>query len=69
METSSTPSTRLAARAASIVDVFGYASRNPAEAVGFADRGEIAVGRRADLILTDYMMNVKTTFIEGEEQP
>ena len=54
---------------ASIVDVFGYASRNPAEALGFADRGEIAVGRRADLIVTDYWMNVKTTIIEGEEQP
>jgi len=54
---------------ASIVDVFGYASRNPAGAVGFADRGEIAVGKRADLILTDYKMNVKTIFIKGEEQP
>ena len=54
---------------ASIVDVFGYASRNPAEAVGFSDRGEIVVGKRADLVITDYMMNVKTTFIEGEIQP
>ena len=54
---------------ASIVDVFGYASRNPAEAVGFHDRGEIAVGKRADLIVTDYNMNVKTTIIEGEVQP
>ncbi len=54
---------------ASIVDAFGYASRNPAEAVGFSDRGEIAVGKRADLIITDYMMNVKTTIIKGEKQP
>ena len=52
---------------ASIVDVFGYASRNPAKAVGFSDRGEIAVGKRADLILTDYLMNVKKIYIKGEE--
>ena len=54
---------------ASIVDVFGYASRNPARAVGFTDRGEIAVGQRADLIITDHLMNVKTIMIEGEKQP
>ena len=53
---------------ASIVNVFQYASYNPARAVGFADRGEIAVGKRADLILTDHDMNVKATMIEGEEQ-
>ncbi len=52
---------------ASIVDVFGYASRNPAKAVGFSDRGEIAVGKRADLILTDYLINVKKIFVKGEE--
>ena len=54
---------------ASIVDVFGYAARNPASAVGLTDRGEIAVGKRADLIITDYNMNVKTTIMEGEIQP
>ena len=54
---------------ASIVDVFGYASRNPARAVGFTDRGEIAAGKRADLIITDHLMNVKTIMIEGEKQP
>ncbi|MCR4621149.1 MAG: amidohydrolase family protein [Clostridiales bacterium] len=52
---------------ASIVDVFGYASRNPAKAVGFSDRGEIAVGKRADLILTDHLVNVKKIFVKGEE--
>lgn len=51
---------------ASIVDVFQFASYNPARAVGFLDRGEIAVGKRADLVITDNWMNVKTVIIEGE---
>ncbi len=54
---------------ASIVNVFQFASYNPAQATGFTDRGEIAVGKRADLILTDYNMEVKTILIKGEEQP
>ena len=53
---------------ASIVDVFNFASYNPARAVGFTDRGEIAVGKRADLIITDHHMNVKTVIFEGEVQ-
>ncbi|MDR1892857.1 MAG: amidohydrolase family protein [Oscillospiraceae bacterium] len=51
---------------ASIVDVFKFASYNPAKAVGFRDRGELAVGKRADLILVDYNMNVKTVILKGE---
>ena len=50
---------------ASIVNVFQYASCNPARAVGLCDRGEIAPGKRADLILTDHDMHVKATMIEG----
>ena len=53
---------------ASIVNVFQYASYNPARAVGFLDRGEIAVGKRADLILVDYNMNVKKVIMKGEAQ-
>ena len=53
---------------ASIVDVFNYASYNPARAVGFDDRGEIAVGKRADLVITNYKMDVQSTIIEGEVQ-
>ena len=53
---------------ASIVDVFRYASLNPAKAVHLDDRGEIAVGRRADLIIADYNMNVKTVLLKGEIQ-
>ena len=51
---------------ASIVDVFRYASYNPARAVGFLDRGEIAVGKRADLVICDHWMNVKTVILKGE---
>ena len=53
---------------ASIVDVFRYASLNPARAVRLYDRGEIAVGKRADLILADYNMHVKTVLLKGEIQ-
>lgn len=53
---------------ASIVDVFKFASYNPSKAVGLLDRGEIAVGKRADLIITDHWMNVKTVILEGKVQ-
>ncbi len=54
---------------ASIVDVFRFASYNPAMAVGFYDRGEIALGKRADLVITDHWMHINTTIFEGEVQP
>ena len=53
---------------ASLVDVFRYASYNPATAVGFFDRGQIAVGKRADLVITDHQMNIKHVFLKGELQ-
>ena len=52
---------------ASLVDVFKFASYNPAQAVGFYDRGEIAVGKRADLVIVDYKMGVKKVILEGKE--
>ena len=51
---------------ASIVDVFRYASLNPAKAVGFADRGEIREGLRADLVICDHQMNIKSVILKGE---
>ncbi len=51
---------------ASIVDVFRYASTNPANAVGLSDRGRIAKGLRADLIICDYQMNIKSVILKGE---
>ncbi len=53
---------------ASIVDVFRFASTNPARAVGLLDRGEIAVGKRADLVMVDYNMNIKSVIMKGELQ-
>ena len=53
---------------ASLVDVFKFASYNPARAVGFYDRGEIAKGLRADLVIVDYKMGVHGVIFEGELQ-
>ncbi len=51
---------------ASLVDVFKFASYNPSVAVGLYDRGEIAIGKRADLVIVDYKMGVKAVFSQGE---
>ena len=51
---------------ASIVDVFKMASENPAAAVHFRDRGRIAEGYRADLVITDHLMNIKHVILKGE---
>ncbi|MBR3978548.1 MAG: amidohydrolase family protein [Oscillospiraceae bacterium] len=53
---------------ASIVDAFKVASYNPAKVVGLTDRGEIREGLRADLVLVDIKMNVKTVIFNGEVQ-
>ncbi len=50
---------------ASLVDVFKFASYNPASAVGFYDRGEIAKGKRADLVFVDAKMGVHGVMFEG----
>ncbi len=52
---------------ASLVDAFRVASYNPARAVCLLDRGEIAVGKRADLIFVDHKMNVKTVLLGGDK--
>ena len=51
---------------ASLVDVFKFASYNPATAVGFTDRGEIAVGKKADLVFVDAKMGVHKVILDGE---
>ena len=51
---------------ASVCDVFRYASYNPSRAVGLLDRGEIAVGLRADLVICDYQMHIKNVILKGE---
>jgi len=52
---------------ASLCQVFKYASRNPAMALGLYDRGEIRVGNRANLTLVDAEFNVKAVFLNGEK--
>ena len=51
---------------ASIVDAFKVGSYNPAKLVGLTDRGEICVGKRADLIFTDIKMNICAVMLNGE---
>ena len=51
---------------ASIVDVFRYASRNPAMAIGLEDRGEIREGLRADLVICDHRLNIQSVILKGE---
>ena len=51
---------------ASIVDVFRYASYNPAKAVGFTDRGQIRKGLRADLMICDHKMNIHSVILNGK---
>ncbi|MBQ8416045.1 MAG: amidohydrolase family protein, partial [Clostridia bacterium] len=50
---------------ASLVDVFKFASYNPATAIGLFDRGEIAKGKRADLVFVDYQMKVHRVLLGG----
>ena len=50
---------------ASICDVFRFASYNPSRATNLLDRGEIAVGKRADLIFVDHDMNVHGVWMNG----
>lgn len=42
------------------------AATNPAEALGLSDRGEIAVGKRADLAVVDPQLRVAKTLCAGE---
>ena len=51
---------------ASLVDVFKFASYNPAIATGLYDRGEIAKGKRADLVIVDHNMKVSKVMIGGD---
>ena len=51
---------------ASVCDVFRYASYNPSRAVGLTDRGEIAKGLLADLVICDHNMKVKNVISKGD---
>ena len=51
---------------ASLVDVFKFASYTPARVTGMHDRGEIAVGKRADLVVVDHKMKVEKVILNGK---
>lgn len=51
---------------ASVVDVFRYATCNPAKATRINDRGEIKKGLKADLVICDEHINVKKVLMNGE---
>lgn len=48
------------------VDIAKMAASTPALVMGFGDRGEIAVGKRADLVITDRSYNVKKVISGGK---
>ena len=53
----------------SLPDAMRLVSKNPADAAGFTDRGEIAAGKRADLVrvrMEDGIPLVRTVWREGE---
>ncbi len=51
---------------ASLCQVFKYASTNPATLLGLHDRGRIAVGNIANLVIVDAEFNVKSVFLAGK---
>ncbi len=44
----------------------GMASANPARSIGLNDRGQIAVGKRADMVILSENIEVMTTIVAGE---
>jgi len=51
---------------ASLCQVFKYASTNPARMLGLTDRGEIARGKRANLLMVDAEFNIKAVYLNGK---
>lgn len=49
-----------------LVGAVRLASKNPAKALGLSDRGEVAVGKRADLAVVDASDRVVQTLCKGE---
>ena len=52
---------------ASLCQVFKFASINPAKMLDLEDRGEIGVGKIANLIVTDALFDVKHVFLKGNQ--
>lgn len=52
---------------ASLCQVFKYASTNPATLLGLTDRGRIAKGNVANLLVVDPEFNIKSVYLAGEK--
>lgn len=50
-----------------LVSVSRMLSGTPAKVMGYTDRGTIEIGKRADLVLLDGELNVKTVFLGGNQ--
>jgi N-acetylglucosamine-6-phosphate deacetylase len=51
----------------SVCDAFRFASTNPARALGLWDRGYIAKGLTADLVIVNQFFDIKTVIFKGEK--
>ena len=51
---------------ASVCQAFKYASTNPANVLGLADKGKIKKGNVANIIVVDHLFNVQHTILNGE---
>lgn len=49
-----------------LIELSKMASTTPAKVMGLKDRGEIAVGKRADLIVLDKNLNIEKVMLKGE---
>lgn len=52
---------------ASLCQAFKFAATNPARMLSLTDRGSIAVGNLADLVITDHVFHVQRVFFRGEQ--
>ena len=62
--------TMMSATGCDLVSASRMASLNPARVLGLSDRGEISVGKRADLVimsLCDGQINIEKTIIGGKD--
>ena len=51
----------------SLCQVFKYAATNPARMLSLSDRGEIGIGKLANLVITDALFDVKHVFLKGNQ--
>ena len=49
-----------------LTDAIAMASRSPARQIGLANKGEIALGQDADLVVLSPELEVRRTFLTGE---